>query len=288
MDTYETIFAMTNDRIKFVNRKLMKMKNLLKVIVPAVVVMFSFSSCDKDNTTTTPTTPTTTTPTTPTAPTPPTPAVTGNYWGMMAAIQMKFSYTTPQLPTPVSITSDIGVAAFYSSKGNGNTLESAGTVSVNGNALDMNTNNSYTLTATMGLTPSSLSLGSNVKWEATGSTNVNSLTYTHQGAFPDFTGTVPTSIDKSKDLTISLGSKLTGADSVYIVIVTSSNTLIKRFGGNASSATISATDLGTLPTVTDGTAYFEVVPFNYTTSTLNGKEYVFIKEAAVVSTVDIN
>ncbi|MCB9063973.1 MAG: hypothetical protein H6551_02390 [Chitinophagales bacterium] len=261
------------------------MKKLLKLMVPVVALAIGFASCDKATTTTTPTT-TTPTPTTPTAPTPVTPNL-GNFWGVMAAIQMEFSYSNAQVPFPVTISSDVAVASFYNSGTGGGSMVDAGSVSVNGNSMNKQTNNSYLND------PMKLDLGfSNgaVDWSVAGGNGIPAISYSHTGSFPAYSGTLPTSIDKSKDLDIDLGSKVSGADSVYVVIVTSSETIIKRYKGNPapSKATITASEMSNLPTVSDNTAYLEIVPFTYKMPNVGGKQFVAIKEAAVVSGVNIN
>ena len=54
-----------------------------------------------------------------------------------------------------------------------------------------------------------------------------------------------------------------------------------------ATVTIKASELSGLPTVTDNTAYLEVVPFTYAYPSISGKGFVFIKETAVVSAVSI-
>lgn len=265
------------------------MKRFTKMMIPVVALAIGFTSCDKTTTTPTTTTPTPTPNPTPTAPTPVTPTPSGNYWGVMVALKMKFSYTMPQLPMPVSLDTDMGIATFYSAAGS-STLVDAGTVSINGNDLKKETNNSYNITATTGMTPSSLELGNNVQWNVSGGGPISSFYFAHSGNFPNYSGTLPTDISKSKDLEISLGSSVTGADSVYVVIVTSSKQIIKAFDGSPApaKATISASELGSLPAVSDGSAYIQILPFKYSIQNIATKEYVFIKEQAVVGTVNIN
>jgi len=263
------------------------MKRFTKIIAPVLAIMIGVSSCDKLPTTTTPTP--TPTPTTPTAPTPVTPSVSGTYWGVMVALKMKFNYNVPQLGTPVSLDSDMGIATFYDGAGSSNLVD-AGAVSLNSNSLTKQTNNSYSLTATTGMTPSTLNLSSGVQWSVGGGSSTPAINYTHTGSFPDYSGTVDTIIKKSEGLEVLLGSKISGADSVYVVIVTSSQTLIKRVGGNPApaKATFTAAELSGLPTVTDNSAYLEIVPFKFAENTTGGKKYVYIKETAVLAAVDIN
>lgn len=263
------------------------MKKLLNIAIPALAIMLGVTSCDKVDTK--PTTPTNPTPSTPAAPTPVTPAVGNNFWGVMVALKMEFSYNMPQLPVPVSVDYEMGVANFYDGAGSG-TIVDAGTVSVNSNDLAKQTNGSYYLNATAGMTPATLNLDNGVQWQVAGSNGIPAINYNHTGSFPDYSGTVPSEIKKSQDLVIDLGSKVSGADSVYVVIVTSAQTIIKAYDGNPApaQATIAASELGTLPTVTDNSAYLEIVPFTYATPTFGGKQFVAIKETAVLSAVNIN
>lgn len=262
------------------------MKNFTKMLVPAIALAIGFTSCDK-TTTTTPTPTPTPTPTTPTAPTPISPAPSG-YWGVLAAIEMEFTYNMPQLTIPVSITSDIASANFYSALTSG-TLVDAGTVSVNDNDLK-NNSNSYSVTATTGMTPSSLNLGSTVAWKVGGSGAVSAFTYNHTGSFPTYNGTLPTSITKSSGLEIDLGTNVTNADSVYVVVVGfSGKTIIKAYEVDPTpvKATFTASDLSVLSAAADTSAYVEVVPFTYKPVSLNGKSYMFIKEKAAVAMVSV-
>ena len=268
------------------------MKKLIKVMVPVLAIMLGVTSCDKLPTTTTPTT-TTPTNTTPTSPTPVTPSPNGNYWGVLAAIQMEFAYSNPQIPVPVSIKSDIASASFFDGAGSSN-LTGAGKVMVNNIELT-NNSNAYSVTATAGLTPATLNLtGSSIDWDVAGSGNVAAFSYSHTGAMPEYTGTssLPTTIDRSQNLDITLGSKVSNADSVYVLIITpnSSTPLMKAYSAKPApaKATFTASELGGLSAVADNGAYVEVVAFKYAIATKNSRQYVFVKEYAAVSAATIN
>ncbi|HEY9177996.1 MAG TPA: hypothetical protein VIN07_09910 [Flavipsychrobacter sp.] len=266
------------------------MKKLFKFTIPVLAIMLGVASCDKGTTTTTPTTPNTPTPSTPSAPTPMTPGVGtgGNYWGVMVALKMQFSYAVTGAPFPVSIDYDMGLANFYNGAGS-STLVDAGTVSINSNNLEKQSSGSYYLSATTGLTPSTLGLTSGVQWQVAGGNGIPSINYNHSGSFPGYSGTLPSEINRSQDLVIDLGSDVTGADSVYVVIITSNKQIIKAYDGSPApaKATITAAELGALPAVSDNTAYLEVVPFTYKTPTISGKQFVSIKETAAVTSVTI-
>lgn len=265
------------------------MKKLFNLFIPALAITFSVTSCDKDPVTTVPTIDTPKTTPTGAAPTPVTPQTGDGIWGAMIALKMQFSYSNPQIPMPVTTESQLGVASFYDSDNGKGTLVDAGTVAVNGYDLEKQTNNSYMENATTGLTPSTLDLGSTVKWEVAGGNGIPVINYSHSGGFPEYSGTLPTTITKANGLEIDLGSKVSGADSVYVVIVASSKQIIKAYGANPApaKATISSSDLSGLPNVDDNTAYLEVVPFTYDITTISSKRFAFIKETAVVTGVNI-
>lgn len=264
------------------------MKNLTKLLVPAFALAVGFTSCDKAPTTTTPTP--NPQPQTPSAPTPVTPVVADNPSGVMVALRMSFNYSMPQIPMPISVNSDLGIASFYSSPGS-STLVDAGGVKVNSYDLKKADNHAYTITATTGLTPSSLDFNSgSVEWKVAGSSSVNSMSYTHTGSFPDFAGELPKEINRSATLEIELGSDVKNADSVYVVIIDKNGkTVMKSYGAKPApaKATFSSSDLSALSAVTDNAAYVEVVPFTYKIQSNGGKQYVFIKEYAAVTAVNI-
>lgn len=263
------------------------MKKLTRIFLPVLAITFGITSCDK---TTTPAVPTTTTPTTttPTTPTPVMPTVNNSHWGVMVALKTKLAYTAPQVGTPITVETDMAIATFYDGIGS-STIVDAGAVTINSNTLEKQTNNSYLVTATPGMTPSSLSLGNNVKWSVAGGSSTPAIDYSHNGPFPDYTGTLPTEIDKSVDLEISLGSKISGADSVYVVIISADKQIIKSYNGNPapSKITIDASELSGLNTVSDNTAYLEIVPFTYVVRATSGKDFVYIKETAALSAINI-
>lgn len=247
-------------------------------IIPVVVCITlagSMVSCKKSsNNNTTPTTSTST------------PTISmGSVDGGM--VSLKTNVTTVTSGFPVTITTESAVASFFSATG-GSSMVDGGTVSVNSNALDKQSNNSYTKTATIGMTPSDLGFGTNnSNWSVGGAGSVPAFTYNDNATFPAFTGSVPDSIVRGSGVTVSLGGNVSNADSVILFIVHGSVTVMKTFAGSASSATLTSSDLSSLPVVTDKSAIMEVVPYRYTTSTQGGKHYAFVKELAVVKSINI-
>lgn len=225
-------------------------------------------------------------PTVPTAPQAATPTIR-NTSGTLVALRTDFTYNMAQAPVPVTLSIETGVAAFYNTTPT--TLLDAGSVSVNGNGLDKQSNNAYTKTATPGLsTPTDLGFGSGASWNVGGSSSVPAFTYAHTVSFPTYSGTLPTTVTKASGLTVPLSGQLTGADSVYVVVAAGDKMVLKRARGNAASVSFSAAELGTLPSTNNATLGFvEVVPFRYTLVTLTNRTYAFVKETAAISTATI-
>jgi hypothetical protein len=221
-----------------------------------------------------------------TAPTAPTPTIM-NVHGTLVSVIMQYSYTVPVLGQQVNMNMEVASAAFFTSQ-NSSTMADAGTVSVNTYDLDKADNNAYYKAASDGQTPSSLDFTTNTSsWTVAGSGSVSGFTYDHTGAFPDYDGTLPSTVTKSSGLTISLAGDVSNADSVYVVVIAGDKFVQKAVGGNAVEVVFSASDLSSLPTVSDNSALLEVVPYRLTLETIGGKQYAFIKEKAVVGNINI-
>lgn len=262
----------------------MKMRKLSYLLVPAFSALI-MTSCVKteDVVPTTPTSPTT--PTTNTGPSPQVPTQSGSD-GVLAAVKMNFK--VEQAGFTIDVVSEVGVASIYSSAGS-STIVDAGTIKLNNNDLDKNSNNSYTKTATTGQTPSDLGLSSGASWNVSGAGNVAAFTYNHGSTFPKYTGTMPTSVSKSSGLTLSFtSSNVKNADSVYVFIASGNNTFIKGYAANAGSITVTSSELSNLPTVSDNTGILQILPVKINMATKNGKSYAFIKEEANVRYININ
>ncbi len=256
----------------------------LYYLFPALVMSVAMVSCDKE--TTTPSTPTTPTNTSPTAATPT--INSSKVSGALISIQMKYSSQPAGVPMPVELNTEIGTAMFYATPG-ASDFTDAGTVSVNSNNLEKAANNAYTKLAYIGGTPSDLDFDGGSNWNIAGSGTVTAFTYNHTSSFPKYTGDVPTSVTKSSGVTFTFNSStLSGADSVLVLVAAGSVSVTKTYGVKAGTVTISAADLSALPTVTDNSGIIEVCPYNWVEVTKNGKNYVAIKEQAVVKNININ
>lgn len=261
------------------------MKKLSYLLAPVLAFAVLATSCTKEDEPTPTPNPT---PTPTAGPTPPSPTPGGDISGALISINMVYSSTPAGSPFPIELETEIGTAIFYSTPG-GSTYVDAGAVSVNDNALEKQSNNTYTKIATTGMTPASLKFSTGSNWTVAGSSNVTGFSHSHATTFPKFTGTVPTTVTKSNGVTLTLNSStVSGADSVYVLVAAGNTSVLKSFAANAGTVTISASDLSSLPNVSDNTALFEVCPFNYSFATKNGKKYVFIKEEAIVKNININ
>lgn len=219
------------------------------------------------------------------SPTPPSPSV-GNVDGALVAINMQYTYLVSgynvQLPT------DIAAALFYSSPGS-STYVDAGAVSLNSVSLDKGTTNSYTKTATTGMTPASLSLDNGTTWSVGGGNGVPAISYTNSSGFPAYSGTLPSSITKANGISFTFNAgSVSNADSVYVLVASGSNSVLKHYSATQGSITITSADLSGLATVSNNTALLEVCPFHVDLKTYGSKQYAFVKEQAVVQAININ
>ena len=255
-------------------------KHTIALALAAALFTAGASSCKKSDPAPTPVTPPASTGSTPMP-------ATGNVDG--ALISLKVDVSTVVGGYPITVSTDNGLATFFTATGNNASFVDGGAVSVNQNALAKQSNNSYLKSATIGQTPGDLGFdGGNSNWSVAGNGSVPAFTYSHSTAFPEFTGTLPTSISRSAPLTIALSGKVRNADSVIVFIVKDQKSVIRTFAANATSAVISAADLASLPVVSDNTALMEVIPYSVVLKAFGGKNYAFIKERAVVGNINID
>lgn len=193
-------------------------------------------------------------------------------YGVLAAVR-SVSYTTVAgITIPMEV--NTAVAGFSNAMGS-NTFVDGGTVTLNSKTLTKSSNNAY---AYQNLTdPLSFS---SISWNVTGSSSVPAISYTDDRPIPDYSGfsSLPTTVTRSAGLTISLGSAISGADSVYVVVTDYDNhQLIKRLGGSAAECTISASELSGF---TAGQGMIQVCPWNYKREDFNDRPYYFVIESA--------
>jgi hypothetical protein len=252
------------------------MKHTLKIFVTSLLsASLLLSACSKktedivnnntNNNTTTVTTPT-----------------FSDGYGTLAAVATFSSQVVAGVFIPVQL--NVGVGAFYAPGSSG--MTDGGTVTLNGKTLTKQSNNSYVY---QNLTDP-LSFSGNFAWTGSGSSSVPSFSYTDDRPMPTYSdySSLPSSVTRSAGLTINLSGSISGADSIYVVLISSgSNYLIKKLGGSAAQCVLSASDLSVLNATTTG--IIEVCPWNYKTEDFSSKKFYFVNEAAYTkSGISIN
>jgi hypothetical protein len=241
------------------------MKKRLNIsLLAGLMITIMISGCSKSTSTDTPTTPST--------PSTPTPSFSDG-WGLMAAVT-SVSYTVVAgITIPMSV--NTATAAFQSAAGS-STYVDAGTVTLNAKTLTKSTNTVYlynNLQDPLDFTQ--------VSWNVSGAGSVPAINYTNDRPMPDYSGfsTLPSTISRSGDLTISLSGTISDADTVYLTISgTNGKYLMKRVAGNAAQCIFTASELSTLSAGTGG--LIQVTPWNYKIEDFNNKKFYFVNEKA--------
>jgi hypothetical protein len=201
--------------------------------------------------------------------------------GSMAAVTSVSYQTVAGYTIPVYV--NTAVAVFFASPGSSSYVD-AGTVSVNSKNFTKQSNNTYLY---QNLTDP-LTLSSTNAWNVTGSGSVPAISYTYNRNMPAYGdySSLPGTVTRSAGLTVDLGSSVTDADSVYVVVTSGSTYIIKHCAGNAGEASFSASELSKLAATSTG--LLQVVPWNYTSSVISGNKYYFVNEAAYTKSVSVN
>jgi hypothetical protein len=242
------------------------MKYLLKFSLSVVLFASLFmTGCSKSEDST---------PSTPSTPGSQTPGVSfKDGYGALAAVKTVTYQTVSGFSAPIVL--NTAVAAFPSSMGSGSSLVDAGNVSLNTKMLTKTSTNAYVYqTFTDPL------VFNQFAWKVSGSGAVPAITYTDDRPMADFSGyeNLPGTITKANGLTISLGSAITDADSVYVVITDYSNGyILKRVAGNAAQCEFSAAELSKLVA---GQGMLQICPWNYKAQDFNDKRFYFVNESA--------
>jgi hypothetical protein len=203
-------------------------------------------------------------------------------YGTLAAVATTTYQLVSGMNIPVQL--NLGVAAFYAS-GSGS-MTDGGTVTINGKALTKQSNNSYVYQS---LTDP-LSFSGAISWNVSGSSSVPAISYSNDRPVPTYSDytSLPSTVTRSAGFTVSLSGKVSGADSIYVVLIGSgSSVIIKHVGGAASGCVFSASDLSGMNATSTG--IIEVCPWNYKSEDFSSKKFYFVNEAAYVKTgVTIN
>lgn len=242
------------------------MKHLLKFSLSAGLFLSLFlAGCSKSEDST---------PSTPSTPGSQTPGVSfKDGYGALAAVKTVSYQTVSGFSVPVVV--NTAVAAFPSTAGSGGNLVDAGNVSLNGKMLTKTATNAYvyqTLTDPL--------VFNQFAWKVSGSGAVPAITYTDDRPMADFSGyeTLPGTITRASGLTIALGSAVTDADSVYVVLTDYSNGyILKRVVGNAAQCVFSAAELAKLAA---GQGMLQICPWNYKAEDISDKRFYFVNESA--------
>lgn len=206
---------------------------------------------------------------------------TPTYSGTFATLVGIKSISTTDTPIgPVETTVGTAVAVF--SEDGGANFMTAGTVSLDGNNLSAQTNNSYVYTPGTS-NPTGLSFGSTQSWAGTGAGWPSFTTSTSVG-FPVVGAISSSDVTMSSGYTLSCPSNIT-ADSIYFAVYGSNGTAIKVVGGGTNSYTFSASDLSGLGA---GNGIVQIVGINYDPKTVGGRAYYILNETARSKTVTIN
>jgi hypothetical protein len=248
---------------------------IFSLLIGGLSLSLIFSGCSKK-------TDDSSNPTPPSSSGAPTPSFTlNNASGVLVALKTVTQQTVAGITIPVEMNSP--TAVFPSSPGSGNFVD-AGTVTFNTKSLSKLSNNSYIYNDA--LNPVDFT---HTTWVVSGSTSVPAFNYTEDKQIPVFTdfSTLPASVPKTVGLTLNLSGKFTNADSVYVVLISTSNSkmVLKRMAGTGVSCSFSSNDLSVLGS---GSGYLEVCPWNYKTEDFNSKIFYFIMESAYVKSVSIN
>ncbi|MCZ8284490.1 MAG: hypothetical protein O9353_03455, partial [Bacteroidia bacterium] len=181
-------------------------------------------------------------------------------------IATKLNTTTSIPNTTITVNTVIGnaVASLYSATG-GTVLTDGGTVKANDSTLAKQSNNAYIFVPKS----TGISYSSNSRWNISGNGTVPAFTYTAYG----FPGTPSinnvTSVSKSASFTMTTNS-ISNADSVCFQITAGSKTIYKIRGGNQTSHTFSAAEMGTLDATANG--FLTITGYKFNTNTVSGKK----------------
>ncbi|WP_159038327.1 hypothetical protein [Brumimicrobium mesophilum] len=215
-------------------------------------------------------------PNTPSSPGSFTPNFSGEFAGLIA---IKTMTTTD---TPIGpVDTEFGTAVAVFSENSGASFVSAGTVSVDGESLSAQNNNSYIYM--VGITnPTGLTFGSTVDWEGTGSTWESFSTSTNQG-FSTVNAITSGDVSVSSDYTLTSGS-VANADSILYAVYGSSGDKLVIVGGNNTSYTFTAAELANLG---QGSGYAQVVGLNYDKKVIGAKDYWLINETVRTKSINV-
>ena len=251
--------------------------------------------------------------------------------GTLVSLRTDVNYLQPNSSYLQSVRTETVRANFYPSRTPGTPVsyEEAGEVKVNGISLEKSAENTYSKTFGYGLTGSPLLTTTKTEWEVAGAGNVPAIPlYNNTLAFSSYNGTPfqrrinsavttrqvvltsrPTAIainliDRNDDLVLPLGSSISAADSLYVIITdgaagrvlvrTTTQPVAATLPPMArpavpapSEVTVPAARLATLAPNSNGTAFLQTVAFRTVTIQRGGKNFTFVKAGARFTPISI-
>jgi hypothetical protein len=192
-------------------------------------------------------------------------------YGVLAAVKSISYQTAGGFTIPVEV--NTAVAVFVPSPG-ATTFSSAGNVTINGSSLKKYQNNSYIYDNL--LSPLSFN---EVKWDVSGEGDVPTISKTVNRGFPAFSSyaSIPETFSLASGLSVPLGSSISNADSVVVVVAGSKDAKVKIVRAGVANATFSAAELSNLGT--GATGMISITPYNFTIETIAGRKYYFVNES---------
>lgn len=206
----------------------------------------------------------------------PTPTIEEGY-GTLTAVK-SVTYQDVPVVGQVEIPLNIAAAAFFDGT-DYTTFQAAGSLTCEGEALTMNSNNSYTLTPGQD-NPSGMDIDGSINWTVSGNGDIPAFDHTVGIAFPTV-GAISSAatVTKADGYTLSVNN-LSGADSVIFMV----NGVLFTEPGNPTSRTFTSaelTDAGSGPGVV------QVAAYKIETADYSGKTFYFVNEKVETLSVTI-
>jgi hypothetical protein len=192
--------------------------------------------------------------------------------------------TTTVLGAPYDVTLGTGVAVFPTTAG-GSTYADAGAVTLEGSALDKQTNNSYVYVPSAS-SATGLDLSGDIDWTVAGAGSIPAFSHTVATSFPTL-GVInsdTTTLSTSSDFTLSVAS-VNNADSVIFQIAGQNGNKLVTMGPGTISHTFTAAEVAS---VGSGYAVIQVAVYNYEFDMVSGKKVYYINETvrSIVVSID--
>ncbi len=192
-------------------------------------------------------------------------------FGILVAVK-SVSYTSVGgFDVPIELNTG---SAFFPTDAGASTFADAGTVKLENKELTKMSNNIYLYDNY--LSPLTLS---SIEWSVAGNGSIPAFTKTVDRPLPTFSGysSLPATVSKATGITISLGSAVSAADSVIVIITSSNEQVSKSVVGSSASVTFSSTDLSKLNASSTGSV--SVSPYNLSSATISARKYYFVNES---------